>query len=152
MNTDNALTVVNQEFLAPTISLAQFQQARSELQKIVKDAMHDGTDYGVIPGTGTKPTLLLPGAQKLCRFFGLRPSYELLEAIEDWTGEGHGGEPFFYYRYRCALWRGDMPVGEGVGSCNSWEKKYRYRKAERVCPQCGKATIIKGKAEYGPAF
>jgi hypothetical protein len=40
-------------------------------------------------------------------------------------------------------------MGEGSGSCNSWESKYRYRKSERVCPQCGKDTIIKGKQEYG---
>jgi hypothetical protein len=40
-------------------------------------------------------------------------------------------------------------VASADGSCNSWEKKYRYRQAERVCPDCKKATIIKGKTEYG---
>ena len=40
-------------------------------------------------------------------------------------------------------------AGEGEGSCNSWETKYRYRSADRVCPRCGATAIIKGKAEYG---
>jgi hypothetical protein len=29
------------------------------------------------------------------------------------------------------------------------ESKYRWRKGERKCPQCGAEAIIKGKAEYG---
>ena len=30
-----------------------------------------------------------------------------------------------------------------------FEQKYRWRDAQRVCPQCGKNAIIKGKAEFG---
>jgi hypothetical protein len=40
------------------------------------------------------------------------------------------------------------PVGSGLGSCSSWEKKYRYRVSKRKCTQCGKDTLIKGKPEY----
>jgi hypothetical protein len=40
-------------------------------------------------------------------------------------------------------------LNEGVGSASSYESKYRYRNAGRVCPSCGKDTIIKGKQEYG---
>jgi hypothetical protein len=29
------------------------------------------------------------------------------------------------------------------------ESQYRYRKADRLCPYCGRPTIIKGRAEYG---
>ena len=47
--------------------------------------------------------------------------------IEDWTGAEHGGEPLFYYSYRCQLSRGGRFMGEAIGSCNSWESKYRYR-------------------------
>jgi hypothetical protein len=36
-------------------------------------------------------------------------------------------------------------VGEGIGSCNSWEKKYRYRNADRACPNCGAAAIKRSK-------
>ena len=55
----------------------------------------------------------------------------------------------FFYRYKAQACRGDLVVAEGIGSCSSWEKKYRYRNAQRICPACGQATIIKGKAEYG---
>lgn len=75
--------------------------------------------------------------------------FEDVQCIEDWTGEDHNGEPFFYYRQRCKLYRGDRFIASADGSCNSWEKKYRYRQSTRVCPACGKETIIKGKAEYG---
>jgi hypothetical protein len=40
-------------------------------------------------------------------------------------------------------------IGEGVGSCSTMESKYRFRKAEQKCPECGKEAIIKGKKEYG---
>ena len=38
---------------------------------------------------------------------------------------------------------------DGVGTCSTLEAKYRYRKANRRCPACGKETIIEGKPEYG---
>ena len=42
-----------------------------------------------------------------------------------------------------------MPVAEADGSCNSWEKKYRFRSGERICPECAATAIIKGRPEYG---
>ena len=110
--------------------------------------MREGVDYGVIPGTD-KPTLLKPGAEKLCTLFGLTSRFEIIRSAEDWTGADHNGEPFFFYLYRCRLHRGDMIIAEGDGSANSWEQKYRYREAHRKCPQCGEAAIIRGKQEYG---
>src|ERR1019366_666122 len=44
---------------------------------------------------------------------------------------------------------GGTLVSSGVGTCSTKESKYRWRNADKVCPECGKATIIKGKAEYG---
>jgi hypothetical protein len=67
-------------------------------------------------------------------------------------GEDYGGEPFFYYMYRCQLYRGDLLIAESDGSCNSREQKYRYREAQRVCPECGQAAIIKGREEYGGGY
>ena len=40
-------------------------------------------------------------------------------------------------------------VSQGIGECNSYESKYRYREGRRVCPDCGQEAILKGKAEYG---
>ena len=81
--------------------------------------------------------------------FRLSPRYRLIERIADWDGAQHSGEPFFYYQYRCRLWRGSLPVAEADGSCNSWEKKYRFRSGERIWPACAATAIIKGRPEYG---
>lgn len=135
--------------LMPLLSLEQAITRRQALVEFIARVMVKGVDYGPgFPGAD-KDTLLKPGAERLNSYFGLTPTFHAVEAVEDWTGQDHGGEPFFYFWYKCKLWRGDYLIAEGDGSCNTWESKYRYRKAERVCPACGQAAIIKGKAEYG---
>lgn len=136
-------------FLAPVVDVKTAISRYNAVKEFIKYAFREGVDYGNIPG-GNKPVLLKPGAEKLCAIFGLTPRIASVEAVEDWTGEQHGGEPFFYYRYRVVLFRGDKPVAEAEGSANSWEKKYRYRNAELTCPVCGKQAIIKSK--YGGGY
>jgi hypothetical protein len=133
----------------PALSVEQAVERRQMLVEYVQKVLQKDVDFGVIPGAGNKPTLLKPGAEKLCTIFGLTKQFEIIERVEDWSGAEHGGEPFFYYLYRCRLLRGDLLIAEADGSCNSRESKYRYRQAQRVCPSCGQAAIIKGKAEYG---
>lgn len=120
------------------------------LVMFVKRSLRNELDYGKIPGCGEKPVLFKPGAEKIATLFGLRESIERLEAVKDWTGKDFGGEPFFSFEYKVTLRdrSGDV-IAECIGSCNSWEQKYRYRKAERTCPHCGASAIIKGKEEYG---
>lgn len=125
----------------PTLTVEQFTK-REKLLRELKDMLVPDVDYGTIPGT-KKPTLLLPGAQKLCTFFGYVPHYDVRQ-IEEWDGANHG-EPLFYYDFTCVLLKDGKPVGEGRGSCNSWEAKYRYRVSKRVCPSCGIAALIEGK-------
>lgn len=120
----NELTVIDSPM--PLMSLEDAAERRYSLVAFTQRIMVKDIDYGTIPGTN-KPTLLKPGAEKLTTFFGLSPHYELVESEKDWTGEAHGGEPFFYFSYRCILKRGDVVAGAGDGSCNSWEKKYRFR-------------------------
>lgn len=132
----------------PVMNVAQMKARYDQFTDFVKSCLKEGVDYGVIPGSA-KPSLLKPGAEKLNAFFGLTVKFRLLDSIEDWTGQDHEGEPFFYYRYGCGIYSGDHLIVESEASCNSWEVKYRYRQGERKCPQCGKATIIKGKEEYG---
>lgn len=160
MTSNNALAVVDKtaqvidvsggDFM-PVFNIEMAVRRRDTMLEFVKKIMVDGTDFGTIPGT-PKPSLLKPGAEKLCSFFGLSPEFILIERTEDWMGAEHSGEPFFYYLYKCVLSRNGRVIGAGDGSCNSWESKYRYRSADRVCPSCGKAAIIKGKAEYGGGF
>jgi hypothetical protein len=98
------------------------------LTEFVRRVLKQGIDYGTIPGT-RKPTLYKSGAEKVCQLFNLRAEFACIEAIQDWTGKEHGlEEPLFFYRYRCTLWYpkfGGQPVGEGTGSANSLENKYR---------------------------
>ena len=134
--------------MMPALTMEQVVERRNLLVEFTRKALQDGVDFGIIPST-SKPTLLKPGAEKLCSLFGLAPTFEILDSVKDWTGAAHSGEPLFYFEYKCKLWRNGQLVAEGDGSCNSWEKKYRFRDAKRVCPDCGKETIIKGRQEYG---
>jgi hypothetical protein len=134
---------------SPIMSLEQASQRYQMLVAFVKAQLVEDRDWGKIEGIN-KPTLLKPGAEKLLNFFGYNCEFVPVSVVEDWGGQEHGGEPFFFYRYRCIVRaRGGVVVGEGIGSCNSWEKKYRYRKADRTCPNCHQPAIIKGKEQYG---
>jgi len=131
----------------PVMSIEEMKDRYQMMARITSEIMREDQDYGAIPGTGSKPSLLKPGAEKLATFFGLRKEFTVT-AEEDWTGAEHG-EPHFYYLVRCSLYRDDVLVAAADGSCNSWESRYRWRKAARICPQCKSDAIIKGKDEYG---
>lgn len=148
---ETALTVTANSDLAlmPVMDIAMALNRREQITQFVKRIMKNGVDYGVIPGTGDRPALLKAGAEKLTTLFGLTKKFTIIERIEDWTGIDHDGEPFFYYVYRCSLYRGDLLIAEADGSCNSHETKYRYRKGERVCPKCGQANIRKSRQAGG---
>lgn len=142
---DNAITIT-ESALVPVMNVEGALSTYEAFRQFVQGILKPGVDFGVIPGTN-KPSLLKPGAEKLIRFFGLAARFEITKETEDWDV----AEPLFYYRYRCALHRisDGALVGEGEGSCNSREKKYRYRNADRICPNCGQPYIIKGKEEFG---
>jgi len=113
------------------------------IQEIMRDAMKDGEHFGKIPGCGDKPTLLKPGAEKLNLTFRMAPDPEV--EVRELPG-GHRE-----YQVKCkmtSILTGRF-LGAGVGSATTMETKWRYRKAEQKCPECGKETIIKGKKEYG---
>lgn len=125
--------------------VSYMQQHYQMLVDATRAVLRKDVDYGVIPGTGTKPVLYKPGAEKLCLLFSLQPVFEVTDRVLNWDAP----EPFFFYEYKCKLYHRGVIVGEGDGSCNSHESKYRWRKGERVCPNCGQPAIIKGRAEYG---
>ena len=112
-----------------------------KIQEVVKAVMKEGEHFGVIPGTN-KPTLLKPGAEKLCLTFRLDPQYE--------TTESHDGRHLTIVS-RCLLWHipSGQRMGSGMGSCSTKESKYAWRESKRLCPKCGAETIIKGKEEFG---
>ena len=139
MTTDIAI----RDQLMPALTIQEAIARYNATVEFVQGVMKRDLDFGVIPGTGTKPTLLKPGAEKLCTLFGLVPEFETVNSIVDFDAG------LFYFHYRCRLTRAGATAATGEGSCNSKEKKYRYRYQDRACPVCGKAAIIKGKAEYG---
>lgn len=136
--------IVRQDDLAmEAVSTASVVKQVALIQDIMRVVMKDGEHYGIIPGCGTKPSLLKPGAEKLGFTFRLRPEFEI--TVNDFSG-GHRE-----YQIKCTLFHilSGQEYGQGVGSCSTMEGKYRYRNADLICPECGQPTIIKGKAEFG---
>lgn len=135
--------------LSPVMNLEVAKRRLVEFQTFVKGYLIEGEDFGTIPGT-PKPTLLKPGADKLCELYGLADDYEILTQVEQFNAD----PPLFDYTIRCRLTarRDGRLVATGVGSCNSYEGKYKWRDSQRSCPKCHKPTIIKGKEEFGGGF
>lgn len=125
----NDLTVY-ESALVPVGTVQDFLAAYQLKKEIIEGILREGVDYGAVPGTD-KPTLKKGGAEKMVNFYALHPTFEDVVTEEDWTGADHSGEQFFYYRQRCNLYKeingARVLVASADGSCNSWEKKYRYR-------------------------
>jgi len=122
------------------MEIASFEELQVQTQRLsqfYKGLMVEGTDYGVIPGTN-KPTLLKPGAELLRAWAGVTPQFE----VDDTGTDLERG--IFFYQVKCSLYKGDKLVGEGVGSCNSLESKYRYRwvSARDVPPGIDRSTLV----------
>lgn len=125
-------------YIMPIAELQLAVVRRQAVEAFARNVMIEGTDYGKIPGTD-KNTLLKPGAEKLCSFFGLVPEFVVTHEVLDFDGSGAGnGEALLYYRVRCDLYRDGIKVGSGDASCGSREKKYRWTNEKAACPNCGK--------------
>lgn len=113
-NPNQAISIID------SVSISQVQQTMQKItqfQKVIQETMHQNHDFGVIPGT-SKPTLLKPGAEKLLVMMGLRSEFEIADSTRDFK------EGFFQYQVRCKLFKGEVLITEGLGSCNTKEKKY----------------------------
>lgn len=124
MSEDTAIvTQESREEWLPMMTVEQAATRYDEMQRFVKSILKEGVDFGIIPGTGDKPTLLKPGAEKFAKFFGLGIEHELIDSTEDWENG------FFNYRYQITArsLRSGLIIATGEGSCNSKEKKYRIR-------------------------
>ncbi len=106
---------------------AEMTRRTAMLKDYVREHMNEGEDYGIIPG-GNKPTLFKPGAEKLNAVFGLSPLVEINNRIEDWDAS------FVAYEVKVTLLnkRTQVIEAEGVGSCNSRERKYKNQDAANV--------------------
>lgn len=122
-------------------------KVRQRVQEAQLALMKEDVHYGVIPGTN-KPSIFKSGAEVLNQMFGFAVAFRMVRLL----GDPAKGEPPIGYTANADVHLGDFDgpiVAQGVGSCNSYESRYRYRKGARLCPVCKKDAIIKGKAEYG---
>lgn len=102
------------------LDLAAAKDHMVAFNQFKKELCRDGVDYGRIPGTN-KPTLFKPGAEKLRVAFHLR--HEVQETSK--TIDLEAGFVDFEYKVIIRNQSGEL-IGEGIGSCNSWEDKYLF--------------------------
>ena len=110
--------------LPEATEIATTMEAINEFQKLVKHHLVPGADYSKegLFGKGSKPSLLKAGAEKIMTLVGCRPQYDILTEIEDFD------IPRFYYKVRCQMvhMKTGQIWGDGIGSCNSDEKRYTW--------------------------
>ena len=143
--TTEAIVTAETTALARTtdeMSVEQLVERVRKVHSVQREVMKEGVHYGHTPGVD-KPSLFKPGAELLGMTFRLAPDFEISEQVRE-------GDHLTVV-VRCKLYHAPTGtlLGSGMGSCSTRESKYAYRKAERTCPQCGQACIIKGKQEYG---
>lgn len=135
MNNENAVSIIDQTDI---VSFQNTMRKIEQFQRLVRENLKEGKDYGTIPGT-SKPTLYKPGAEKIIILGKLRSTFDLLSETKDYEKE------FFQFVMKCSLWLGDTLITQGVGLCNSKEDKFRYRwVSEKKLP----SNLDKGKLIY----
>lgn len=128
--------------VAPQVEARELGARLDVIRQAMAEQMTPAVDYGVIPGTN-KPTLLKPGAEKLSVLFQL--DVQLVNEKE-WGPDDHLTVTSHATVFHAPT---GQRLGYGEGMCSTREKKYAKRRGERVCPECGKPAIIKGKQEFG---
>jgi hypothetical protein len=113
--------VPNDLITATELSVGDTVRYVEKVREVMEKVMTPEVDYGHIPGI-EKPTLLKPGAEKLCVAFRLCPEYEELPSSTQTDG-------FIKYSVRCTLIHipTGLKIATGMGTCNSRESKYKYR-------------------------
>ena len=106
------------------VTFAEAKHRLQQLQQFVSECMKSGVDYGIVPGMN-KPTLLKPGAEKLCEIFGFAKGVEIIHQTEDFD------RPLFAYtvKVRLVSKNAGFTEAEGVGAANSREKKFAKQDA-----------------------
>lgn len=109
------------------VSLDEANARIKMFQQYVREHMTEGEDFGVIPGS-IKPTLFKPGAEKLNAIFGYAPKVEISNRLEDWD------KGFVAYEVKVSLInkRTGQMEAEGLGSCNSRERRYARQDAAGI--------------------
>lgn len=143
MTTALTLTPANQELVTGQVQegLTQLMVHKKLIEQVVGQ-MEENRHFGASFPGDKKMNLLKPGADYLGVAFKLVPEFTQTEKD---LGAGHRE-----YSTVCVIKTSDGAriVANGVGTCSTMEKKYRWRNETRKCPACGAAAIMKGKKEY----
>lgn len=122
-NVNGSIVVVGQSDNASQLIMTAVEVKRQVqlIQQVMRDVMQEGTHYGKVPGCGDKPVLLKAGAEKIAMTFRLSPTFEIVKTE---LPDGHRE-----YEIKCLIAHAttNQFLGQGVGSCSTMEKKYRYR-------------------------
>lgn len=88
------------------------------IEVIVAKHLKAGRDYARLPNT-SKPTLFKSGAEILCGVFGFRTTTSVINRVIDFE------KSLVMYEVQVTVYGADDKiVAEGIGSCNSTERKY----------------------------
>ncbi len=118
--------------LIENINVTQVPKALDKIiqfQTIIQKTLQPGRDFGAVPGT-SKPTLLKPGAEKILMLLGVSSEYQVLEKTQDYSSG------FFAYTVKCVLSKNGLLLTEGVGHCNTKERKYARQDAFSLANTC----------------
>lgn len=109
--------------VSPVMDVAAHKDAINAIQGVLQHVMIKGEHYGTIPGCGSKPALLKPGAEKIMATFGIRPEVEVDELDEE---RGHRR---FRVKVKGLSHSGDF-LGEGIGEASTAEEKFAWESAK----------------------
>jgi hypothetical protein len=125
-NSNTAIVEADSAYsIMPRDALARIEQAKQMLAlntQLQRELLAVKVDYDRIPGTD-KPTLLKPGAEMLCKVYGLTiGDQRVTDKTEDWE------RGIFSYAVTCPLIHieSGRTVAVGIGAANSQEVKYKY--------------------------
>lgn len=120
--TSGSLINMNDAADEMAIRLAEMKAKIDMVQKFIKGVMKKDLDYGEIPFTDNR-TLFQPGADKLNDLYG----YARYITSKDENKNYKTGHYDVTVRIQLKHKSTGIVVGEGEGSCSTYESKYRYR-------------------------
>ena len=116
-----SLTTLQPADAGTPLTALQLKARLDVIHGVMRDVMKKGIDYDTIPGT-KKPTLLKPGAEKLCVTFRLAAGDPTIEELPAFSGA-------IRYRLHVPISASSgIVVAVGIGECSSDEEKYRWRR------------------------
>ena len=100
------------------VALAEQSQKRAELEDYIRGHLKDGTDYGTIPGCGSKRSLFKPGSEKVAAVLRLRPTFRRDDDVLAMLSQSERDEGTVVFVCELVTSTGEL-AGEGRGSCGA---------------------------------